>query len=246
MHPQLMYSEEFIVRTFHIDRNKRLRLPHLINLMQEAAMQNVIQLGVSVWDLEAHNVSWVLMRMHLQLKRIPLLGEQIRIITRPAGFEKYFTYRDYWVFDGAGQLIAQAPSTWLLMDTSNRKMKRIPQFILEYKMPPNEDCLDRIRHKLPPFGTAESCHEFEVHWHDLDFNRHLSNMLFVKWMLDSIDPEFLDTKTLESFDIFYRAECRIGDKIVASVQQTETHTFLHRLSRKSDGNEVASAQSQWK
>ena len=63
----------------------------MINLMQEAAMQNVIKMGVSVWDLEPHNISWVLMRLLLNVQRVPMLGERIKIVTHPAGFEKIYT-----------------------------------------------------------------------------------------------------------------------------------------------------------
>ena len=246
MHPQHTYTEEFCVRTFHIDQHKRMRIPHLINLMQEAAMQNVIELGVSVWDLEKHHVSWVLMRMHLRIFRIPKLGERIRIVTRPAGFEKFFVYRDYRIYDAADQVVAEAPSTWLLMDTNTRRMTRIPPFILAYEMPAEADCLPRIRHKLPHFEMTSGQQTFAVEWHDLDFNKHLSNMLYIKWMLDSLDHQHLNSTQLESLDIFYRMECRAGERVDAAFQQVDDFTYLHRLSRQSDGKEVASAQSKWK
>ena len=94
MHSDLKHTAEYIIRTYEIDSTKKATIPAMINLMQEAAMQNVIKMGVSVWDLEPHNISWVLMRFLLNVERIPMLGERIKIITHPAGFEKFYTYRD--------------------------------------------------------------------------------------------------------------------------------------------------------
>ena len=67
----IVHYTEYTIRTYDIDSRKQATLPALIRLMQEAAMEQVIQLGISVWDLEAHNISWVLMRKHLKLVRMP-------------------------------------------------------------------------------------------------------------------------------------------------------------------------------
>lgn len=218
----------------------------MINLMQETAMQNVIKMGVSVWDLEPHHISWVLMRFVLNVQRIPVLGEQIKIITYPAGFEKFYTYRDYKVYDEKDELIASAASTWLLMDTIKRRVTRIPDFILAYDMPAEEICLLRPANKLPPFGTVYSQKNFQVGWHDLDFNEHLSNVHYTKWMLESMDDEFLQKGQLLQFDLLFRAEARWKEVIISEVEKIDELTFQHRLIRKNDQKELAQGKSIWR
>lgn len=246
LHPNLSYSETFSVRTYEIDSRKQMTAPALLNLMHEAAMQNVLKLKVSVWDLEPHQVSWVLMRMQLKIKRLPMLSEEVTITTHPSGFEKFFTYRDYKLYDAQGELIAYTSSTWLLMDTQSRKMRRIPPFILDFAMPPEEDCLPRIRHKLPAFGAADRHRQFEVNWYDLDFNQHLNNVAYVKWLMQSIDDELLAEGHLEELDIQYRAECRWKEVVRSEVQQIDPFCCMHRLVRESDQKELALAQTRWR
>ena len=243
--PDIAYEEIHIVRTYEIDSQKRMTIPALINMMQEMAMQNVLELKASVWDLEPFQISWVLMRLHLQIARLPILGEQIRIYTIPAGFQKFFTYRDYKVFDAKGELIAFTPSTWLLMDTNTRRMKRIPEHILSFEMPDPASCLPRINHKLPPFIQADSSKQFEVQWHDLDFNEHLSNVYYIRWMLDSMEEQVLLNSQLTNFDIAYRAECRWKDQVRSDIQRLDEQAYLHRLVRLSDQKELAVATSNW-
>jgi acyl-ACP thioesterase len=93
--PPFGYQEDFCVRTFEIDSTKSATLPAIVQLMQEAAMQNVIDIKLSIWDLEPHKISWVVMRKNMTINRLPVLGEKIQILTYPAGFEKFFTYRDF-------------------------------------------------------------------------------------------------------------------------------------------------------
>ena len=245
MHSDLKHTAEYIIRTYEIDSTKKATIPAMINLMQEAAMQNVIKMGVSVWDLEPHNISWVLMRFLLNVERIPMLGERIKIITHPAGFEKFYTYRDYKVYDEKNTLIASASSTWLLMNTIKRRVTRIPDFILDYKMPEEEVCLPRPANKLPPFGTVYRQQNFQVGWHDLDFNEHLSNVHYTKWMLESMEDKYLQKGQLLQFDLFFRAEARWKEEIVAEVEKINELTFQHRLIRKSDQKELAQGRSIW-
>ena len=245
--PEIGYKRHYEVRTYEIDSRKRMTVPALARLMQEAAMQNVIRLGLSVWDLEPQHISWVLMRKQISVVRMPVLGERILIATYPSGFERLFTYRDYKVFDDSGQLLAASSSTWILMDMHSRRLAPIPAFILEYhnQMPPTEDCLPRPGGKLTPFGTATFSKQFEVNWHDLDFNEHLNNTLYIKWMLEPMPIDVLNSCQLLQLDISYRAESQLQDIVLAQVQPLDDGAFLHRLLRQSDGKELAVAKTAW-
>ncbi len=243
LHPKLYCQREFTVRTYEIDKNKLITPPAMVQLMHEAAMQNVIDLKLSVWDLAPQQISWVLMRKNLIIHRLPELGEQLKVITNPAGFEKFFTYRDYRVLDKDDKPLAEASSTWLLMDTETRRMSRIPEYIASMSMPEESDCLTRPKNKLPKFTKAEYSREFQVGYYDLDFNEHLSNIFYLRWLLEPLPQEILEGKKLSRLDIVYRAECRWNDVVISEVQKLEDGSFLHRLIRKSDSKELALGQS---
>jgi len=243
----LIHHERFTIRTYEIDNQKQATVPALVKLMHEAAMQQVIQLKLSVWDLEPENISWVLMRKYLQIERLPKLGETITIQTHPAGFEKFFTYRDYQVFDDDENRIAHSSSTWLLMDTQTRRMTRIPDFILDFsdQLPPPEACLPRPEDKLPPLEQVDIQQHFQVNWYDLDFNQHLNNALYVQWMLQTVPDDLLQNGQLKHLSVQYRAESHWKDQIIAETQQlSETH-FLHRLKLQHSDKKLAFAETQW-
>lgn len=242
---KVSHTEEFVVRTYEIDNQKKATIPALVKLMHEAAMQNVIQLNLSVWDLEPHHISWVLMRKWLRISELPKLGDQIKVFTTPAGFEKFFTYRDYKVFNQKGELLAASSSTWLLMDTQKRKMTRIPEFILAMQphMPKLEDTLERPKVKLAKFEKAEWIKNYQVNWHDLDFNLHLNNTYYIQWMLEALPDEILMHHQMKSIDIIYRAESLWKDQVVSQTQSLGNKTYLHQLIRKRDEKELAFAKT---
>lgn len=243
---EIAHVESFTIRTYEIDQQRVCTIPTLIKLMDEAAMQNVINLKLSVWDMEKEKITWVLMRKELKVNRLPILGERIHIYTSPAGFEKFFTYRDYKAFAENGDLLAYSSSTWLLMDTKTRRMTRIPEHILTLteKMPAPEDCLERPGRKLPKFEKADFVKNYKIGWYNLDFNGHLNNVFYTKWMLQTTPIEVLKNQKLIDFKIEYRVEGLLDDEISAEVQQIDNLTFLHRLVR--NGKELAIGKTTWK
>lgn len=244
----LGYEENFTIRTYEIDNRKQATPAALVRLMQEAAMQNVLKLKLSVWDLEPHHISWVLMRLYLQINRLPQLNERIQIQTYPAGFEKVFTHRDYKVFAEDDELLAYSSSTWLLMDTNTRRMTRIPAFIMQYQQHvlPESECLPHPIDRLPAFESADRQKTYVVNWHDLDWNMHLNNTIYIQWMLETLPDEILQNAQLERFDLLFKMEGRWKENIISELQQIDYQTFLHRLIRAEDRKELASMTTAWK
>lgn len=250
MHTQssLIHKEQFTIRSYEIDPRKHVSIPALIRLMQEASMQHVLHLQLSVWDLEPQGLSWVLMRQRLHVERLPLLGETIEVVTHPSGFERVFTHRDFRMYDAQGAEIANATTTWLLMHTATRRMARIPAELLAYNdlLPHPSGYLPRTLDKLPDFGQPLLSRRFHTGWHDLDFNYHLTNSKYPEWMLETADESLLQNATLQTMDILYLAECLWNEEILAESSKLDDNTRLHRLIRLSDGKEMARARTVWK
>lgn len=242
-----IHRETFRIRTYEINQQKVISVPALVRLMQEAAMQHVLKLKLSVWDLEPLHLAWVLIRIQLKVNRYPELDEQISIETYPSGFEKVFTHRDYRVYDAQGKQIAAASSTWLLMNTQERKMSRIPDSFLAFNklLPDPATFLPKASAKLPLVETVDLTKAFSVQWHQLDFNLHLNNTFYVQWMLEALPEEVLMWGLLKEMDLLYRTECHWQDEVVSETQTVAPGIFLHRLRRLSDNQELALGRSKW-
>ena len=103
-----------------------LTLPHLIRMLQEAAMRNTVRLGISSPELiEAQGLSWVLRRQKIDARRWPRLGEDLTVVTAPSGFERQLqTFRDFHLRDAQGQVMITAPTPGKCAFRSNRRIGR--------------------------------------------------------------------------------------------------------------------------
>ncbi|MEM1327653.1 MAG: acyl-ACP thioesterase domain-containing protein [Bacteroidota bacterium] len=220
------------IKTYDIDHRKQVTPTALLTMMHDAAMQNVIRLGISVWDLEPQQLAWVLTNFYIDFERYPIMGEEIQIRTQPSGFERVFTYRDYEAIDSQGELIFSAASAWLLMNTQTRRMSRIPTFIRHFEndIPSPENCLERARLNIPNLVQADVEQGFRVHWHDLDFNGHANNVNYVRWMLETVEHQLM-THQLKRLEIQFKSEGKWKDELRGEAQKLNDDTYLHRLCR---------------
>lgn len=241
--PSYGYQSSYQVMAHEIDPQKRITAHALLQLMQEASLQNAIMLKVSLWDLEEKQLSWVLLRKHIDVQRWPELGRSIRIMTYPAGFNKIFAYRDFIAYDEEDNLVASASSTWTLMDMKTRRAVRIPTFMEELVPTAPEDVLPRSSSKLSKPAEWTNGYETSIRFFDLDWNGHVNNLTLVKYLLEATSTDLWHTHCISNLSFQIKAEVLLGDHIEVQYQVENDQTFYRMM--KDGTTEVASAIATW-
>jgi len=243
---EFTHSERFKIFAFATDRHKKVSVPALIRLLQETAMGHVRKLELSVFDLEPLHLAWVLLRMRVEVTKQPELGEMVEVLTYPSGIDRFFTFRDYYMYNEKGEILATAATTWLLMDTRSRRMARIPEQIAQkipLTAPEGRTPLPHAADKLPALGDPLQTLDFRVNWHDLDFNAHLNNVTYIEWMLETLPDATLDQGTLRQMEIIFLLEAQWKEMVQSKVEAQADGSFLHQLARISDGKVLATGRS---
>ena len=248
--------EKFRIRANEVDFRHALTIPALVNLLQETAMHNIGAIGLPMQVLYEKNLGWVLSRMYLIINTYPKETETISVETCPLHFDKYYAYRDFRVKNESGELLAAAATSWLMFDLTRRQLIAIPDFARNRV----EFCTDREplffpKNKISPLKNVDFQGNLQVKWHDLDINRHVNNVLYFQWALDTLPEQILNQYQVSEFDIIFRNECLLGEKITCQVGESieneeETNiknkTFIHRLVKEADQKEVIQAQTRWR
>ncbi len=245
MHKEaLLHWESVHVRGYDVDRRQFATIPSLIQMMHEAAMQHVQRLRLSAKELTDHDLGWALYQQWTEVLRLPKLGDRLKVLTHPSGKERLFTFRDFHLYDDQENLLARATSTWFLMNIKKRRIARYPAFVDEVIVPSNDlTHLPRANKVRKELSKVDFRQTFTVRYHDLDFNGHLSNFFYARWMLDTLPFHWLDEHQLQSFNLQFIEECLLGDEIGVEVHQKSPGFFIHRMIK--NGKEIAIAESQW-
>jgi acyl-ACP thioesterase len=195
------------------DFSKRLKIGSLFGYLQDAASMHSEHLGCGVDRLlRDFGVAWILMRLRIDIIRMPLLFEEITIETWPQEPKAVFE-RDYIVKDTRGDILINAVSMWVLMDMEKREITRNKLF--DYGIPIlKERAIDCRLGKLKPFDTPKFMCEKEIGYSDSDYNGHINNAMYANYIMDCLDADFLKTHEIKTISINYVNEILLGDTLL--------------------------------
>lgn len=241
------WTGDYQVHSYEIGPDGHVRIQKVCNYLQDAAGCHARELGVSVDQLLPKGLTWVLSKLRLHMVRLPKWGEVIRIMTWPADVQRLFAIRDFRLFDENERDIGQATTSWLLLDVARKRPVRLPAEILKFHPDMPQRVLTTIQKPIPAVERIDLEKIFQVRYSDLDLNRHVNNVSYLEWALETI-PEKLDHDAwIYEFEIEFLAETVLGDEVIAQTQWVEQKSgeVLHRLQRRQDQCELVRARSCW-
>ena len=119
---ELMYTQEFRILGSSVDRYGRLKPSMLLYYLQEVAGIHGSSLGASFEALAAQNLFWAIIRQKVQITRLPMAGETIRLETWAMPATRTYFPRSTVAYDAEGKEIFRALGMWVLMDMKTRAM----------------------------------------------------------------------------------------------------------------------------
>ena len=125
MEPEIT-TKEFEVRFSDCDLHSRLKLSNLFLFMEETAIADAELNGFGLWKMMKAGYTTVITRIKLRILHVPVWGEKISISTWAKEFYKdKVCLKDYSILDARGNAIAQATSSWLLVNMKTGKSEKL-------------------------------------------------------------------------------------------------------------------------
>lgn len=240
------YQEKLKLRTTDCDKEMRITPAGVLDLFQEAAGGHCIPHKIDVPTLIKENgLTWVLIGMSLEFKRLPVWPELLTINTWAKSLKGFKALRDYAIEDNDGNNIINGSSVWALVDIKSKRPSKIDSLNHDMEIEPDS-------HSIP--GTTPGRMEsiklddfegspFVVNHSDLDMNHHVSNIQYLKWFYSYLDQDFIQKNRLVGMNISYKGETCFGDKLIfkGTIDNGKCyHSFLNDA-----GKEICSIESKW-
>lgn len=241
-----IYSEEMVIPFFFSNANGEVSLASLIDMVLYVSEKQLVQYKLDGQHVAEKGYGWVVTQYHMDIERMPLVNENIKISTQAKSFNKFFCYRDFWIEDMQGNKIVSINSIFVIIDLKARKMIKVPAEIFE----PLGSVEISGMEKFPRIKKEkEFTKEDKVHigYYNIDLNQHVNNSYYFDWMTDSLDFEFLNSHKLKSVDIKYEHELAYGDNPVVQCKiiQDENEIIETRHSIKNAEDRNAEAIMKW-
>ena len=178
------YQESFRIRYSEGDRHGRLKLRTFFDYAQEVAGNHATALGCGLETLLARQQAWVLSRIRVRFRQYPSIGETVTMKTWPSGFDHLFARREFELLSAAGDVLAEATSFWLFLDTGQMRIMNAAKEIGAL-LPDNSALPVHFAEveKLPAPAEGTQA-EFPIRETQIDLNGHLNNAEYAALVQD--------------------------------------------------------------
>ena len=246
---EFQFEKEYNVHVFETGPDGVLSLTSLFNFMQDIASDHAESLGFGRDDLMKDKRFWALSRMYAEIEQWPKWEDKIILKTWPNGTEKLFALRNYEVRFHDGKIIAQATSSWLVLDYATRRIQR-PENALSHFKRNFEPAPSPLRYasKLESAdGETVNSEPHKVMVSDLDINQHTNNVRYLNWAYDTYHLDFIMKNSPKSVEINYLSESLFNENVFIQtiVENNEKDFFNHTIFRKDDNKELCRIRIGW-
>jgi medium-chain acyl-[acyl-carrier-protein] hydrolase len=244
----MIFERKRTVRYAETGVNGIIKPVSILNYFQDIASEHTGILGVSAFDLFPKKLAWVVFRYQINISNYPRWIDQLHLRTWRAPVNNLYELRQYEIYDDKDNLLISSKCSWILTSITTKKPlrlnKNLPLELMEEKQ--HEITNDLIT--LPPITHHGHSKVFNIRMHDLDFNRHVNNSVYVIWAIESISPTIFNAKRPKEVVVNYLGESLYGDQITTYTQEIETdptNTFLHSIVSNDSQQEITRVKTVW-
>ncbi len=242
-------SYEVKVEPFHVDFRGRMFLGILGNHMLNAAGRHSHRRGWGITELNEAHHTWVLSRLSIEMNEMPQQYETVRIDTWVEGVMRLFTHRNFAILRPDGTPYGYARSVWAMIDMETRKPCDLLQLyngdILNYVVSEEENVCPIEGHSRLRLKEPQLCRSIDTYYSDVDINGHINSIKYIEHILDLFPRQRFEQQSIRRFEIAYKTEAYLGDRLDFYIQQEDEDTVDVEV-RKSDGEVACQARVQFR
>lgn len=229
------YVEKIKIFNHYTNYKGRLFAKTLCDLFNDVAEVQTEIYGVDVATLNARGMTWMLHRLHIQLTKMPLQNEEVYIETWPSGVDRLFALRDYRMIRENGEELVRATSEWMYIDLNRRRPMRLTEEIVRMSTEhgiPRLEIAPLFNEKEFQTGHIREGRRFSATFDNIDFNGHVTQASYMRWITNALPFEFLKEHILIDVEVIYAHEIMPDSNIYSDYGIEEDGGYVvvsHRL-----------------
>ena len=229
------YSKNYEIRSYEVDKDKKLRLLTLFNILQDISDTHAEKIGVGYSFCLKEGLAWVGAGYHAKINRLPTWRDQVTITTWPSGNTAATAYRDSMLSDEAGNPLVLVSSQWALIDVARLRPVALAKHI-DMSLWRDDRAIDTTFPAILPPERTDFEKTFYVRYDDIDINNHVNNAVYPVWASEAVPFEFRKQHDLAEIRVAFKRSAVLGDIISIETQIDEDRT--RHLIKSAEGDRV--------
>ena len=242
------FDRQFELRYFEMDKFGEAPPTTILTLLEETAADHCYSIDYSLYDLVKQNVGWVLRSGVMKMERFPGYKEKIVIRTWLSNYSTIRGFRHNIIYDERGYIIGRSKGLWVFFDIKKRRPIKIFDEIKERWSYCDEECISHdITKRIEAIDYASYTKKFKVNLYDTDMNKHVNNIRYLQWLMESLPKELIDSYYLHFIDGRFVAEAEYGDIVISTTKKDiKDNSFIHTIKVKGSNKVCSTAKTIWK
>ena len=234
------------IKVYESDALGRSSFPALCDYIQDMAWRHYNNVEKALGSLLPAGQVWLMTRLEVEVINLPGWQDIIEVETWSRGIEKFYAHRDFVITGNDGKEAARGTTTWVVLDTVNNKIARLTDLASRWPSRAEVSSLNRDAEKVGQLKDPLYGPEYTVQYSDMDVNRHVNNVKYVKWMFDAAGMEYLEKHTVKRGVINFIDETRAGDVIMTGIEHVNEMEISCSVMKKGGNRDAGRAKFYFK
>lgn len=222
------FTAQQTVRSMECDATDHLSIKALARYFQDIAEAHASSLDNGYDALIHTGRAWVICRMYLQIKQMPMLNDSVMLNTWPRKNTGLFAVRDYELCNNQGQVIVSGTAYWAIINFQTRRVERfrddmMERYTLESRQATVKDSLDKLRH--PDFLDSDLVAQIVAEPSFIDHTHHVNNAEYLRIISDHLPFDSFNVQNL-GIQIDYIQETAQGETLSVFRKQDGITTWF--------------------
>lgn len=225
---KLKYTTKIKLYNSYFDINHNLSAKAILNIFQDVASFHGEEIGVGFEDLLKKDLYWVISRIKIDIKKMPVPDQTVVVETWPHEKSRVDFDRDLKITDESGEILLTGTSKWCVIDTTRRMLARTDNVNYNGEIVNEKIYNERFGRIVLPTASPEFAFSYTVRFTDLDHNKHMNNTNYANLVLNATQH-----KEFKHFEINFINECKLDDNImVYRVSDSENEYVFGKVDEK--------------
>lgn len=207
----MKWSGEYTVNANDVDVNNVVSASNLLRYMQDAANREMEEDGPSYMKLLDDGYSFILSRIRLS-SYAPLYSHDNITVQSWACESRGVQFNRCYRILKNGVIAAEAVSVWALAGVEDRRLHRVNELELNYRMDDMIELDLPARFRIPDDVSLRLMAERTVEYADIDVNGHMNNTRYPDILCGHIGESMLGQRVI-SMGISFLSEAPLGESI---------------------------------
>ncbi len=191
-----------------VDFTGKIKLTKLLEELSYVAHLNSIKNSFWSEDMMGR-YGWVIVKQRIKFHRPITISDGYDLITYPGDYSRVRFYRNSMIMVG-DEIAMEQTALWSLIDIKRRRVIRPSKIGINMPEDTKGDVLIDFK-DINLTGDFTLTKKVKVEYSHIDINKHLNNVKYLEWCLDSLDMDIIENIMIDEFSLEYIKESQYGE-----------------------------------